>query len=527
MPEKINSLLDNTSGLPLDSRASTHILLHNQSSRFQREFQRIFPVLLAVLVGGGVGLAVIVSQVSTKWTVVVFLAAVAVPVVLLVNDVKRLVLIAFVVDAPLGIDIAIQNQGWHQGGPTGYMVSLMTIALIVGYALWIMEREPKPRLFPLVTIPALLYLFMTAFSFFQSRNWQLSAFGLFFKLQLFLMYFYVVNHVRTWADIRLIVITAAICLLLESTLMVFQYFTGGTLDIGGLVSSEAMSAESAGEGVTGARISGTLARPGNAALYLNSMLTLVLGAYLGGKLIDKRLALGALSLGIVALVTTSSRGGWVAFAVALLVMLGLIVWTEAGKKLLLIFLFGGSLMGIFFGGQIQERLVTTQEDKSREELATMAYNIIRAYPWGIGENTYDLYMRDEYAHPAWVGHTKYPVHNHYLLTWSQLGPQGLAAFVLLLIAPIWQTRRWLFRSSTASHYVILAAGLLGGLAAHMLHMTSETFSGGPPVELLWFILAMIVAVNWLIPPEPAIVSLHSDQSHRHSHLVGRKSKEST
>ncbi|MFB0536327.1 MAG: hypothetical protein ACETWR_15230, partial [Anaerolineae bacterium] len=209
-----------------------NLAFRQQLKLLQREIQHIFPVLLAILIGCGVGaLAVVANNASAKWAVVIFTAVAAPAVVLLVNDIKKLILIVLLIDMPFGIDIAIQNHGEHRGGPTGYMVSLMTIVLIVGYALWIVERKPKPRFFPEVTIPALLYLFIVALSFFQSPHLQLSAFGLFLKCQVFLMYFYIVNHVKTWADIRLVVTIAITCLLLEGALMVLQYFAGATLNI--------------------------------------------------------------------------------------------------------------------------------------------------------------------------------------------------------------------------------------------------------------------------------------------------------
>lgn len=505
-----------------------HLAFRQQLRLLQREIQRVFPVFLAILVGGGVGaLAVVANNASAKWAVVIFAAVAAPSVVLLVNDIKKLILIVLLVDMPFGIDIAIQNHGEHRGGPTGYMVSMMTIVLIVAYALWIIERRPKPRFFPGVTIPALLYLFMIALSFFQSPHLQFSAFGLFLKCQVFLMYFYVVNHVKTWADIRLIVTTAVICLLLESILIVFQYFTGATLNIGSLIVSQAMAEGSGGAGVTGARVSGTLGRPGNAALYLNSMLTLTFGVYLTDRLVDKRLALGAFSLGIIALIGTSSRGGWMAFVVAMLTMMGRVAWTEVGRKGILIFLIGGALIGIFFGGQLQQRFVTIQGDETRERLDTMAYNIIKAYPLGVGENTYDLYMSDKYAHPDMVGHRHLPVHNKYLMVWAETGLQGLIAFALLLIAPVWQARRWLLRTEVAPHLAILATSLLGGLTTYIVHMRSENFNARSQTQLLWFIIAMTVVLNQLIAQkEPAATLARSGESVRRFPPIESKSEES-
>lgn len=499
MSKAIERVLDNTFGLALNGMTEMLLAVRRNSRFLQREVQRVFPLFLAILVGGGIGgLAIFANNASTKWAGVVVIAAVAPSVVLLVKDVKKLILIALLADMPFGIDLAIQNQGRHQGGPTGYIVSLMAIVLIVGYAIWIIERRPKPRFLPEVTIPALLYLFMSALSLYQSANWQLTSFGLFLKCQVFLMYFYVINHVKTWDAVRLIATTAAICLLVESTLMVLQYFTGATLDIGGLVSSGAVAESSGGAGVTGARVAGTLKRAGNAALYLNSMLPLTFGAYLTGKLVDKRLALAAFSLGVIALITTSSRGGWVAFVVGMLILLGQAVRTGVGRKAILLFLVGGLLVGIFFGGQIQKRFVTVTEDTTRERLAFMAYNIIKAYPLGVGDNNYDQVMSDKYAHPAWVGHTLYPPHNKYLIIWAEMGFQGLIAFVLFLVASVWQAGRWLFRNDVSPHLTILAVSLLSGLTAYMIHMRSETLNGRSQIQLLWFIIAMIVVVNQLI-----------------------------
>ena len=483
-----------------------HVSLRNQGQSLQRGIQRITPVLLAVLVGGGLGaLAIVARNASTKWAGVIIIAVAAPSVALLVNDIRKLVLIALVVDIPLGIDIAIGDLEWHQGGPTGYIVSLMIIALGVGYALWIMERRPKVRFFPDVTVPALLYLSMIVLSLYQAQRLQLSLFGLFLNCQFVLMYFYMVNHVKTWADIRLIMITLVICLLLESALMVAQYFTGATLDIG-IISSRSFDG-STSAGATGSRVGGTIGGPNSAAVYLAPTLVITFGAYLAGKLVDKRLALPAFSLGVIALVVTASRSGWGSLCIGMLILLAWAVRTDAGKKAIVLLLLGGLLLGIFFGGQIQKRLEAAKTDHTRPELAAMAYNIMRDYPWGVGENNYDQVMSDKYAHPNWVGHTLYPVHNKYLLVWTETGPQGLIAFSLVLIAAAWQARRWLFRFRTgiAPHLLILAVSLLGAFAGYAFHMTTEGFASRSNVQILWFIIAMMVAVNRLIAEtEPAM-----------------------
>jgi hypothetical protein len=471
-----------------------------KTARWHKLFRRptdirhILPVFLSVLIGAGTGLLALQAiRAPSKWVFVIIIATAAPSIALLINDSKKLFLITVVADMALGLDIAVQNQGWHVGGPTGYMVSLMTIVLVVGYALWIIERRPRLRFYPGITIPALLYLSTSLLSFYQSTQLQLSLFGFFLKLQVFLMYFYLVNHVETWDDIRLMITTALICLLLESALMVLQYFAGASLNVADLIVSESMA--NGGVGVIGNRVSGTLVTPGGAALYLNCMLAVTLGSYLAGKPVNRKLALAAFCLGVIALIATSSRGGWVAFAVAMLLILGRAVWTNAGRRAIVLFLIGGVLVGIFFGEQIGQRVETLEEDKSRGQLAYMANNIIKAFPLGVGDNNYDQYLKDEYAHPAWVGHSLWPPHNKYLLNWAELGFQGLIAFWLLLLAPIWPARQWLFRADIAPEFVIMGSGFLGGLVACMIQMYSETFEGRMHEELLWFTIAMLAVIN--------------------------------
>jgi O-antigen ligase len=472
---------------------------HNRSGIFRVSSDKIKLLLLTVLVGVGAGLAAIVAnQVSSKWAVVILLAFATPAAVLLVNDVRKLLLIAMTIDIPLGLDIAIQYQDGHQGGPSGYIVSLMTVALIVGYAIWIVEREPKIRYFPGITVPALLYLFMVVLSLFQAVNLQLSLFGLFLQCQVFLMYFYLANHLKSWQDLRLVVTIASIGLLLQASLMILQYFTGINLSIGA-VSSFSLE-EGASAGFAGARVGGTFGSPNSAAAYLVSTMLVAFSAYLSNKLVNRVLALLACMLGVVALFATGSRTAWGSLILAVLVLLSQVIWTKAGKKALLIVLVGALFTGVFLGNQIWVRLEAALTDNSRAELAYMARNIIRAFPYGVGENNYDQVMSDEYAHPNWVGHNLLSVHSKYLLVWADTGIQGLAAFVLLLLATVWTTRRWVFRTNLPPPLFILAAGILSAFLGYAFHMTTEGFSSRANTQILWFLIALTVALNQLIFP---------------------------
>ncbi|MBN1562682.1 MAG: hypothetical protein JXA10_02510, partial [Anaerolineae bacterium] len=226
----------------------------------------LFTLFLTIGVGVMAGvMGIMTYQSSAKWKMVLLLIAAAPAVILVVNDIKKLILIAIVVDIPLGLDIAIPDLEWHQGGPNGYMISLMTIGLVAGYAQWILERKPKVRFFPQTSIPILIYLLMVILSFYQARNIQLSSFGLFLLCEFILMYFYIANHVLTWGTIRLIMSAIVVSMLFESLLMVFQYFTGFSFSLGPIVSNAYDEGVSAG--AVGFRVGGTIGQPNAAATY--------------------------------------------------------------------------------------------------------------------------------------------------------------------------------------------------------------------------------------------------------------------
>lgn len=491
------------STLTINGLVDWPLALQRQRNAVSTKLGPLFPVFLAILIGAGMGILALVALGSSRqWKTVIVLAAMTPLILLLFKDPKKLILAAILIDIPLGIDIALQNHGWHRGGPTGYIVSLMTFSLILGYALWIIEQKPKVQFFPAVTIFALLELATSVFSFYQSPHWQLTAFGLFAKVQTFLMFLYLANHVRTWADIRLVITVTTVCLLLESSLMSLQYFTDFSLELGGLVKTSAIDMNG-NVGVTGSRVTGTLSVPSVAAAYLNSTMTLVLGAYLARRrLVDKRLALIAFMTGVIALIGTSSRGGWISFAVAMAVILGQSLWNETTRKKVPLFVVGAVLVALFFGRQIEERIVTVAEETSRQYLAGMAYNIIAAHPLGVGDNTYDLFIKDKYAPLERVGKYQNVVHSKYLMVWAQLGTQGIVVFILLLIAIAYQARWWLFKTTVDPDLAILGAGLLGGFLTHVIHSRSEPFVAGPVLKLFWLIVALMLVVNSFIQKAP-------------------------
>ncbi len=465
----------------------------------RRRIQPIGTILWVILVGILMGvLAVISMGIETKWVIVMVVAVIAPSVVLLVGDFRKLILVVLVADMALLVDIAIRNQGSHSGGPTGYLLSMSSIVIVIGYALWIMERQPVTSFFPIITVPALFYLGMVVLSLYQSFNLELSLFGVFLEVQLFLIYFYLANHVRTWDDLRLIMTVVTIVLLAESVLMLLQLAFGFSIDIG-FIRSETVDTAAG----VGGRVAGTLGSPNSAAAYLSAMLVLVLASLANGKLINTRLGVVTFLAGLMALIGTMTRTAWGSFAIAFLILLPLLMRVRMGRRVLPVIILISLSAGVIFYEPILQRLKAVETDTTRQELAYMAYNIINAHPLGIGQNNYDQVMSDRFAHPNMVGHTLYVVHNKYLLVWAETGLQGLIAFALFLLFTMWQAGRILFRKGLALEYTVIAAGLLGALVGYAYHMTTEGFASRVNLQILWFMVALVAAYGPIVETQIA------------------------
>jgi O-antigen ligase len=466
--------------------------------------RKIIETGLPILLGLSLGvMTVFVRGLPAKWAGAFVFALMASVFVLLLGDIKKTVLIAFVVDMALGFDVALQNRGWHLSGPTGFLISLMTIALLVGYTTWF-AGQSRPRIYwgKSMSVPLLVFMFLALVSVFQSVDVSFSMSSIFLMIQVFLMYFYIINHVRTWPDIQLVITVWAACLALEGTLMILQYFTGISLNLAGVTSQ---SLRDASASVNTVRVGGTLGGANGAAIWLTPSLAVALGAYLwysAMRLPGRRLMLLAFLLGVGALVLTFSRSGWASFTLAMLV-LGSLVLIRRGasrKRLMVVAVFGLVILAIFSSLLIRR---FTEDDRgsavSRKAHAEMAYDMIADQPvTGVGISNFDL-RKFEYVPLELMGvHRKYVyvVHNHYLLVWAETGFLGLFVFIWVLLAAAGQCILWLNSRSGLALY-LLSASLLAALAGYALHMRTDVFTTRMPVQLLWFMIALITTMNHL------------------------------
>lgn len=464
-----------------------------------------------IAVGLALGAVLVYTRkLPADWAGLVVLATLAPPVVLLAKDIRKLLLVTFVIDIPVALDYTIGRRYDHLGGPGGFVVSLTTMVLVVGYGLWLIDRsgddKPKVHVHKDITVPALVFFFTMLVSAFQAVDVRLSVTQLFLEAQFLLMYFYLINHVESWAHVRLIVTTLTVCLLMESTLMLLQYF--GSFQISGLgVSSHTTQGAIASAST---RVAGTIVSPNAAAAYLAVSLVIVFAGYLTDNwLVNKKLALVSFLPGVISLVLTQSRSAWGAFALAMLILIAQALRRNVGVKAILLVFIAALVIGAGFATQIEDRLTTDDygSAESRVWYTKLAFNILndRYYMFtGIGLNNLHSVMRD-YLPLEMLEMRNWKflhiIHNKYLIIWTETGLFGFLSFLWLLLA----VGRSAFRSlrcSKGAYASIAITGLLAALVIFSLNMTTQLFTGRMRLQMLWCVFALIAAVSRLPGRQP-------------------------
>lgn len=482
----------------------------------QTKQKLLIEIVLPIIVGLGMGgLLMFIRTLSDQWSVLLLAAVAGIVIVLLVNDIKKLLLILIAIDAPLGLDIAPFTVEGHTGGPGGLEISLMTFVIVIGYALWFLDRsKPKRapvRYFPLITVPALLFLFTNLLSFFQADFLNFSLFELALTTQLFLTYFYLVNHIKTEQDLKLFMTTLVIALFLEGLLMTAQFYTGFELDIAAIRSETIPVSTGSEEG--GIRVGGTLGVSA-ASTWLAGMLSMTIGLLISKrKMVNPYLAVVALGVGVIALIATSARGGWMGLALAILIIIGGIISSARlrqviDSRMMIIAAIGGIVILSLFSDKIITRLTGDDDGsaESRKPLAALAFNIRDDYPYGLGLNNYSEVMRNSrYVPPSLVGSSSiYVVHNKYLLVLTETGPWGLVAFVSLLAAGLFTTVQLFFRRNASPHLTLLSLSLFGALLGNAQQMLNDAFGTRQRLESVWVLIALLVVVHHLATSSSAI-----------------------
>jgi len=416
-------------------------------------------------------------------------------IAVMTGNAQRFLLAVIVMEIPLQLDsyLFYREKAAALGALGGLNISVTTVCLMILYAWWLSRSllgvTPPPWASILKDLPFIVYLATVALSVVVARDVMLTGFEIFLVFQAFLLYLYIARNVRTRGDVRFLITWLLIGLALQSLIMFALRITGSSVEIASVFARID----------DGVRVGGTIGSPNGAASYLTLLLApafSLLFSRLEGRY--KWLAAGAFCLGGGALLLTLSRGGWLAFAVSL--MLCYLLLSRRGLlslRLHFTLLLTVLVLVLLFHNQVASRLVEPDNGSaySRIPLMRLTWRIIGDHPLlGVGANNFAVVLR-QYVTPDFSREWLYTVHNAYLLIWSETGIISLLAFLWMLAVVLRRAWRvWMRRDLLLSP---LAAGFMAALVGQMVHMMVDLFNGRPQVQMLWMIAALISAMSAL------------------------------
>jgi len=434
-------------------------------------------VVLAALAVGWV--AAVAGSLELKW-VLVPLGVLALPVgYAVVGSARRLFLGLLVLSLCVQVDV---NLGWSQGFTylrLGVPITLTGMVVLAG-SVWLLWRGWKGgeglEFFPGVVGPYGAAVLLAGLSVFWARVPERVVHGLPMAVEGLLVLWFVANTVRSEEDARFVGGAMAVAVAVSGGFALAQFWTGSSLGLTFLGEEKGWAA--AGEY---ARATGLWNNPNNLAFFLTGWIPFLLfGAIWGRKGWLRGLCLGGFLLGLVGLVLTQSRGGWVSVVVSSGLGLVLLGRRRAGEEARRVFKRALPVMVslvvlavpllpvvVYRVGQDLGSL------KGREQLIGPAFRMIGSHPiLGVGLDNYRQMVGwyDDNP-PTRPDGSPEAVHNIYLHTAAELGVPALLC--LLFAVGLAMRRGYVGAGRLGGDLGILGMGALAGLVAVLLHGMGE------------------------------------------------------
>lgn len=417
--------------------------------------------------------------------------------------------------APLGIAKRFHPMP-HMGGAGAYAIEAVDLFLLA--LLFFQWRDARRGGRPLV-MPALAYGWIAmillglidALTGLYRQLALVEAVQMAKSLALFLLLIGELTRVRRFLHLFA---ALALGLGLQAAVGIAQYGKKGDIGLQFLGEATMTTLEYANratymDGGATFRIGGLLGHPNILAGYIAMLAPMLLAMLMTRLSMVRKLAIGAvLAMALVALLLTLSRSGWLAFALAVPIVMGLMLRERrsrqralAGTMIALVAGFAGALA---FAPAIVRRF--TQSDPGavdfRWDWMGVAWAMVRDHPlMGVGLNSFVLHLPGRTIHGGPEGLTRsfganWPVvHDIYLLIWAEQGTIGFACFLFLLFGLL--RTAWRNARHCADPLLFaLNAGALAGLCANLLDGFGSFFLRQMPgARLFWIFAAIIVAIQ--------------------------------
>jgi O-antigen ligase len=246
------------------------------------------------------------------------------------------------------------------------------------------------------------------------------------------------------------------------------------------------------------RAYGSLPHPNILAGFLAVGIIILLGFYLHKKTSFNKYILGLLAILIAGLYFSFSRAGWLGVLIAIIYFLATAIyqsknWRTEIAKIVGVIAVVFIMLTMIYPETLSTRIVSTArlEQKSFSDRATyfqQATDLLEEnWLHGVGINNYTLAVKDS-VDSGLPGKDYQPVHNVYLLVFTELGFFGLVIFLAIILSVVvntWQE----FSKSNTNIWVIVYAGIFGiMLVLFLFDHYFWTLSAG--IMLFWLVLGL-------------------------------------
>lgn len=307
--------------------------------------------------------------------------------------------------------------------------------------------------------PAVFILVWAMLSLVNAIAMMATGFGVFMFVKALLLYFYLVNNIRSRSLLLFAVNALVFSLLFQGLVGMGQYILGRDLGLAFL------GERSYNYGKELARMRGTIGYPNQFGAFIILLLPMTISlAVFVRRSFYKTILILASALGLGTLFLTLSRSSWFGFLVATVVFLFLLF----RRGLLKPKFIGGfaalavavTLIAFLNWEKIQARFETGSEAKWRILMIEIAFPIIKSHPvFGVGLNNYQWHSFDDLR--FW-----HPVHNEYLRYAAELGVPGGIFFLWMFFSVLKETYRNIKIRDALINAV--AIGIYCGIIAFMI-----------------------------------------------------------
>ncbi len=494
--------------------ASLSSMAKNLNSPLEKRWGRLASFAPIVITATILGFGLIQSfSMGGKWLAMVCMAYLGLAVGLLFNDKRLFGVWLLAVCIPIGFQYNVFSHGSkfsfidHFGGALAEpVINLVDLPIILLLIMWLVDLRLGVKRLPhwssLDSLLAVLFS-VSLLSLYTTEEYGFFIFEIIRYLKYFVLYWilrtYLDKPIYYWGILAINIGILAIQGIVS--LLQYFFFFQFPIPVGGVASTDVDLVDN--EIIQ--RVTGVLGHSNTFAAYLTVICSICLIILFSRvRNIYKIAVFPFLFAGLISLILTFSRNGWMVFA---LDAIFIAYWALKTKRLSIGYVIAIAsvcifLFGVLFASGVFDTMLTrvfrTDEKAfdSRFDLASVALEMIQSQPFvGIGLNSFEENMI--HYDPNHITHIiQQPVHNAFLLVAAESGIPAL----LILLAILWTYLKLAFaviKRNSELHFSIGLTGVATFAGLGLANMFDVSLRKESVIGLIVLISAMLVSLNQL------------------------------